>query len=1032
MFTPITSSLRFTEPKIELSARDRRSGAYPTKARTGDRTRSGRNKFYFDDTRTVLFMSGVSVNLPSTFQAASAVDADLTGSVDAVIGNVISWNVDQWIPHREQVENAGPFLDNGLFEQDETNTVNSAFMTGSAYYIAPDRFKSKLSNKTIIRITLSLSQDGTLSANTSSMYYVNVTNGTLDLVGQPQRDGFHGFTRANAYPTQLLMYDQILFGPFGYLNCPNSYSPSNWYNRNLSTPSVAMPQINTFVPNGSTLFDPGSLNNLGVFSRTNLSTGSLIETKHSASAHQSIELSDYLAAPFLLEKAVVEFNFAAGPGWMNDAYAIASFFANSGGTSITDKHIDAGGPMVTVGLLRQDNAGLKHRDLIASATFTNAYEATTASYLLSSHSINDSGGSGVVASNLLYTRVGLSGTVDPTVIVRGPVLSGSTNYFTGAIKLTMMPAVTHHITRVRLSGTSEIGFYNGSRYSGTSLQDARTTMADVVTFGSPTRRPGVFESGRSILGNNVALLPNTVDGTTTPINGYEPDYEGLTGKQSDTNKTQHGKVYWDVVTATKHSPYLLYPNDNLVLCINKHRACANSMSFDATNVQTPNRVEVRAQHDAKILSGAITITLYGDLIREDREFHDTLNQRLETEEIWETIGEEPVLDQFDVFYSNELSGSAIDRFTTTRVYNVSAGELTSSNETEQLYSHFTAQNYEQGISTQYAWSKAIKVNTLRTNTKAWQLKSEDELFWDCRLVNPQQAMLVTNPSFQVVFDGEHFPTSGGHDGYSTLTIFSGIDTFQPSAFAGSVNVGPYGAGDWWMAYPFESRFYAVPTQFDLDADTFTVGQYYVSNASRTLTYNRFMLKLGNGKNDTTYYAGDLDKLNTAGTVFALPTSEFIKMFYGIGDVRGPIDNNHVGAFLSGSNWFGSSHLAAHGGNILQWTGCDVGARIRGWKRGMLNGFKTYSKLIFRRDHYGQFRDMLEQRVDAKYWDSTGVKSSPVQVTFHDNEGNIVDATRTLSNNLSFEAANTLPFEDYVARDRAAYSDSSVNISRITF
>lgn len=40
--------------------------------------------------------------------------------------------------------------------------------------------------------------------------------------------------------------------------------------------------------------------------------------------------------------------------------------------------------------------------------------------------------------------------------------------------------------------------------------------------------------------------------------------------------------------------------------------------------------------------------------------------------------------------------------------------------------------------------------------------------------------------------------------------------------------------------------------------------------------------------------------------------------------------------------------------------------IRGWKYGLYNGLPTNSKAVFRRDRFGQFRDMLEQRVYTKF------------------------------------------------------------------
>lgn len=52
----------------------------------------------------------------------------------------------------------------------------------------------------------------------------------------------------------------------------------------------------------------------------------------------------------------------------------------------------------------------------------------------------------------------------------------------------------------------------------------------------------------------------------------------------------------------------------------------------------------------------------------------------------------------------------------------------------------------------------------------------------------------------------------------------------------------------------------------------------------------------------------------------------------------------------------------------------VGSVSRGWKYGLLNAFPVYSKAIFRRERYGHFRDMLEQRLYSKFFDTVGIDS----------------------------------------------------------
>jgi hypothetical protein len=137
--------------------------------------------------------------------------------------------------------------------------------------------------------------------------------------------------------------------------------------------------------------------------------------------------------------------------------------------------------------------------------------------------------------------------------------------------------------------------------------------------------------------------------------------------------------------------------------------------------------------------------------------------------------------------------------------------------------------------------------------------------------------------------------------------------------------------------------------------------------------------------------------------------------------------------------------------------------IRGWKHGLYSGLPTKSTAVFRRDRFGQLRDMLEQRAFSKfYYESTvdpmgngvpattpvvdpddplqpgTVSDAPVSVlhvklryTLDDgstNTGRIyaetVAAESTLSHNLSTEATSSFPFTDGIARVRSEKSYAS--------
>jgi hypothetical protein len=82
---------------------------------------------------------------------------------------------------------------------------------------------------------------------------------------------------------------------------------------------------------------------------------------------------------------------------------------------------------------------------------------------------------------------------------------------------------------------------------------------------------------------------------------------------------------------TLTSPYLLFPNDRLVFSISKSRP-----HFFSTEVARPY-TSGSIQHDVKLSTGSINITLYGSLISNGREFHDPLNQELSSDAIHEVV-----------------------------------------------------------------------------------------------------------------------------------------------------------------------------------------------------------------------------------------------------------------------------------------------------------------------------------------------------------------------------------------------------------
>ena len=162
-------------------------------------------------------------------------------------------------------------------------------------------------------------------------------------------------------------------------------------------------------------------------------------------------------------------------------------------------------------------------------------------------------------------------------------------------------------------------------------------------------------------------------------------------------------------------------------------------------------------------------------------------------------------------------------------------------------------------------------------------------------------------------------------------------------------------------------------------------------------------------------------------------------------------------------------------NVYRGYNFGISPIIRGWKYGLYSGFPTYSKVVYRRNRFGQFRDMLEQRQDTKYIDLTNspfdddaityndyskadagyslkkggvknLKSSPVEVDFVkqvykvDEKGigtiyvEPITASGTISMNLSTEVTSSQPYFDGEIRLRESKNGVSygMNVKVTTF
>lgn len=103
-------------------------------------------------------------------------------------------------------------------------------------------------------------------------------------------------------------------------------------------------------------------------------------------------------------------------------------------------------------------------------------------------------------------------------------------------------------------------------------------------------------------------------------------------------------------------------------------------------------------------------------------------------------------------------------------------------------------------------------------------------------------------------------------------------------------------------------------------------------------------------------------------------------------------------------------------------------KIRGWKYGLKSALPENSSAVYRHNSYGQFRDMLEQRSDSRFYRTISRRgrfrgrsyptASPVRCRFVDTDGVLTIPEKTWSQNLSRFCTSSLPyFDDGIARNR---------------
>lgn len=959
-----------------------------------------------------------------------------------------------------------PFSDHDHY----TDDCSLFFQSGSTIEL-----NQPLKSKAQIKFNLPLNFSTKMLNQTSSLLYYNtklkrweVPTAAISDLTDPQQG--HGIYQRKFFE------DHKGFGPIGNtiasgskllgVSGSSTTLPSEY--RGLTIENLRRSLSDTAGPEGSTGTD---------LIQSDFKKSVTVNSAYDPSQSQTFTLP--INSPFILEKAIFEIPFECGDGWFEDrTKTFIPHTAPSVSETLLEPRTDFAGPALTVALFNNIHAGnnKSKRDLILTGVITHELDlsssvvATSFPPLSNSYQIRPEG-------FLAYSS--MPAGVVPVMNVNGK------KQFTGSIALcaeattTNGPVILIEKNMISSSTSTEddcrAELLDFIRLQTIPLQetiqsqrstnfDSKLSIAYPNTIGRGDSTLNV--SGRSIFGKEFAIFQKEENKDFIDNPFYIPTGSVQSGQIQEAidhsfNLEKEGWRARAMVPLVSHfrSPYLIYPEDRLTLGISKTRPSLYALTASSEGgIPNASPVSGTVNHDLKLTSGCIKVTLYGSYLKEGKEYTGPLGDSLTQNNIQHIIGDEPVLDQFELNYREEFSGSYTDSFVTgTLVY-----KSLNNNRTLKI----TQGNRGRVFSKLSARSAGYpKTNSHSFNLQPWFEKAgsvkinsfndSQERYWDTLM-----------PSVSDSFNA---------DG---VGVFSAAENLFGGVGSGSIpqtnyntgylmlDVGPVGLAiqqgisnlNWTKSFPFEPRYSRAARQQDLsksfiaDREITSISFGGISSISPRLIQNLY-IGFGAAENYPNYQDRifsinisdhyidwvtniNVDQSPTNAITSSAPISDISKVLFGFGD------RNRIGSgddTILGTNhmpsWRDYEQLGGASQNS-QPNKFVQGPIIRGWKYGVMNGSAEFSKAYFRRGRFGQFRDMLEQRLFGKFFQTANAKNASVTlgvvtVQFFDSTGNITNPENTTSSNLHHEASSSIPFIDGQFTNRNDLNTEILNTSLLT-
>ena len=357
-----------------------------------------------------------------------------------------------------------------------------------------------------------------------------------------------------------------------------------------------------------------------------------------------------------------------------------------------------------------------------------------------------------------------------------------------------------------------------------------------------------------------------------------------------------------------------------------------------------------------------------------------------SESIFSVIGDYPVVDQYDILYSNLQAGSTYDNYITGSLLakvNVLGRTVYVQGERGLAFSKLAV--HRDARPSELLTSQKTSYNLQPWRERAGTIRnvklfSTDERFFDS-----------LTPSLIETFkklDGQIFKLdySAFSLGEHNVVVFDN-DPFNP--FEEIVGASPIGFE---ASFPFEPMFSGIKRNKTI-AESFSSKMEWtppstMSSVAEFKTRNLLIIELNSGSNfawvapagnpapysnDANFWLGDLRYTLFGNGTPAIDTSNIL---FGFGDrssIKIKVSPTTALSYVVGRKNLVERRLTA---NVAPLYYFSLSPIIRGWKYGLIDGNPCYTSCLYRRDRYGQFRDMLEQRLNSAFY--TDESNSPLK------------------------------------------------------